>query len=202
VAFSLSLGPLLPGITTFKREQESCQMAPGKVSVPDLLVVLDSSRSMGGHSPGTKTHKATLAAFKACQFANLQGAEVAAINFSDKYLMQPWTRDLSAVEDVLVEYTCSWTRIPGEAIVELAGARKGCLILCITDTHIQNLNTEWESLMEASRMGDFVLFCIDEPDRDKEVEEALRSLGAVRYINRLEDLMALVVEAAELAYLG
>jgi len=201
VSYSLSLSPrLIPGVTTYRREQECCQMAPGRQSVPDLLIVLDSSRSMEGHSLHTKTHKATLAAFKASQFALLQGAEVAAINFSDRYLMQPWTRDLGAVEDILVEYFCGRTNIPGEAIQELAQLRKGCLILCITDTHIQNLYLEWEHLKKASEMGRFVLFCIDQAGRDRQVEDALAGLGQVYYINRLDDLILLVVEAAEQAY--
>lgn len=201
VAYSLSLGPrLIPGVTTYRRSKEQGEMAPGPEVVPDLLVVLDSSRSMDGHSVGSKTHKATLAAFKACQFAHQKGAELAAINFSDRAIVQPWTRDLSAVEDVLVEYICARTHIPGRAVAKLAAARKGCLILCITDTHIQNLYTEWEHLKDASEHGDFVLFCIDQAGRDKYVEEVLRGLGTVYYLNRLEDLVGLVVETAERVY--
>jgi hypothetical protein len=201
VAYSLSMAPkLIPGVTTYKRSQERSMMAPGPQEVPDLLVVLDSSRSMDGHSVGSKTHRATLAAFKACQFAHQEGAELAAINFSDRALVQPWTRDLSAVEDILVEYICARTHIPGKEVMEMASSRKGCLILCITDTHIQNLYTEWEFLLEASQQGDFVLFCIDQAGKDKYVEEALSSLGTVYYINKLEDLIGLVVETTKRAY--
>ena len=203
VAYSLSLSPrLIPGVTTYKREQETSLMAPGQEIVPDLLVVLDSSRSMEGHTLGTKTHKATLAAFKACQFAHSRGAEVAAISFSEKYRAVSWTRDLGSVEDVLVEFFCMRTSLPGEAILNLAGQRPGCLILCITDTHIQNLYQEWDNLLAASKFGEFVLFCIDQAYRDKHVEESLASLGKVYYINRLEDLISLVVETAKRAYGG
>lgn len=203
VAYSLSLSPrLIPGVTTYKREQETSRMAPGQESVPDLLVVLDASRSMEGHTLGTKTHKATLAAFKACQFAHSKGAEIAAIAFSEKYRVVSWTRDLKSVEDVLVEFFCMRTSLPGEAILNLARARPGCLILCITDTHIQNLYQEWDNLKAASEVGQFVLFCIDQAYRDKHVEESLAGLGKVYYINRLEDLISLVVETAEKAYSG
>ena len=152
-------------------------MAPAGEAVPDLLVVLDSSRSMEGPKMGTKTHKATLAAFKACWFAHSKGAEIAAINFSEKYLALPWTRDLSAVEDVLVEFFSTRTHIPGKAIRTLAEQRPGCLILCITDTHIQNLYQEWDDIKKASEAGKFVLFCIDQAYKDKHVEEALAGLG-------------------------
>ncbi|MDM7935097.1 MAG: VWA domain-containing protein, partial [Methanothrix sp.] len=200
-AYSLSLSPrLVPGVTTYKREREEGLMAPGPEEVPDLLVVLDSSRSMEGHSLGSKTHRATLAAFKACHYARSRGAEVAAINFSDRYLEAPWTGDLDRVEDVLVEFLCGRTQIPGRAVRERAEERPGCLILCITDTHIQNLYLEWEELRRASEAATFVLFCIDQEYRDRHVEGALSSLGEVYYINRLEELVSLVVDTTERAY--
>jgi hypothetical protein len=99
-----------------------------------------------------------------------------------------------------VEFHCARTHIPGKAVRELARARPGCLILCITDTHIQNLYQEWDDLKKASEVGQFVLFCIDQAYRDKHVEESLASLGQVYYINRLEDLVSLVVQATERAY--
>ncbi len=201
VAYSLSLAPcLIPGVTTYKRVQECCEMEAGGERVPDLLVVLDSSGSMDGHRRGTKTHAATLVAFKASQFAHAQGAEVAAISFSDRMAVKGWTRDLSAVEDVLVQHLGSRTHIPGEEVLNMTRKRPGCLILCITDTHIQNLYNEWHSIQEAAALGRFVLFCIDEVNKNRQVEEALGDLGAVYYINRLEDLLSLVVETAEEAY--
>ena len=203
VSYSLSMSPyLIPGVSTYKRDYETSPMMPGRAGVPDLLIVLDSSRSMGGHKKGTKTHKATLAAFKACQFAHSMGAELAAINFSEKYRLASWTRDLNAVEDVLVEFFCTRTHIPGRRILELAQGRPGCLILCITDTHIQNLYQEWEDIKRASEVGRFVLFSIDPAYKDRHVEESLSGLGQVYYISRPEDLISLVVEVSEKAYGG
>jgi len=203
VAYSLSLSPrLIPGVTTYKRGREKGLMAPLGRGVPDLLVVLDSSRSMEGHRLGSKTHRATLAAFKACRYAHSKGAMLAAINFSEKYLSLPWTRDLSAVERTLVEFFSTRTHIPGEAIRALAEERPGCLILCITDTHIQNLYQEWEEVERAALAGSFVLFCIDQDYKDRHVEGALAGLGRVYYINRLEDLVSIVVEITGRAYAG
>ena len=75
--------------------------------------------------------------------------EIATINFSEKYLALPWTRDLNAVEDVRVVFFSTRTHIPGKAIRALAEERPGCLILCITDTHIQNLYQEWDDIKKA-----------------------------------------------------
>jgi len=61
------------GVSTYKRGQETGPMAHGHEAVPDLLIVLDSSRSMDGPKIGTKTHKATLAAFKACSMLMPRG---------------------------------------------------------------------------------------------------------------------------------
>ncbi|MGV8174141.1 MAG: VWA domain-containing protein [Methanothrix sp.] len=203
VAYSLSQGPrLIPGVTTYKRGRESGRLSPSGSAVPDLLVVLDSSRSMEGHRIGSKTHRATMAAFKACRFASSKGAMVAAINFSERYLVVPWTRDLGAVERALVEFFSTRTHIPGKAIRDLAAERPGCLILCITDTHIQNLYQEWEDIEKAAQAGDFVLFCIDQDYKDRHVEGALAALGQVYYINRLEDLVSMVVEVTGRAYSG
>lgn len=203
VAYSLSLSPrLIPGLTTYKRGMETGRLAPAGEAVPDLLVVLDSSRSMEGPRVGTKTHRATLAAFKACSFAHSKGAQIAAINFSEKYLVSPWTRDLGSVEKVLVEFFSTRTHIPGKAIRKLAEQRPGCLILCITDTHIQNLYQEWEDIKKSAEVGHFVLFCIDQAYKDRHVEEALSSLGQVYYIDRLEDLIAMVVDVTATAYCG
>lgn len=203
VAYSLSLSPrLIPGVTTYKRGREWGRMAPAGGAVPDLLVVLDSSRSMEGHRLESKTHRATLAAFKACRYAHSKGAMVAAINFSERYLAVPWTRDISAVERSLVEFFSTRTHIPGKAIRTLAEERPGCLILCITDTHIQNLYQEWKEMERAARAGSFVLFCIDQDYKDRHVEGALAGLGRVYYINRLEDLVSMVVEVTGRAYSG
>ncbi|MGB7544254.1 MAG: vWA domain-containing protein [Methanothrix sp.] len=203
VAYSLSLSPrLIPGVTTYKRGREKGLMAPLGEAVPDLLVILDSSRSMEGHRRGSKTHRATLAAFKACRYAHSKGAMVAAINFSERYLAVPWTRDLAAVERALVEFFSTRTHIPGKAIRALAEQRPGCLILCITDTHIQNLYQEWDNIERAARASSFALFCIDQDYKDQQVEGALAGLGRVYYINRLEDLVSMVVEVTGRAYSG
>jgi hypothetical protein len=44
------------------------------------------------------------------------------------------------------------------------------LILCITDSHIQNLYQEWEEIEMAAQACDFVLFCLDQDYKDLQVE--------------------------------
>ena len=47
-----------------------------------------------------------------------------------------------------------------------------------------------------------MLFCIDQAYKDEHMEESLASLGQVYYINRLDDLVSLVVDVTERAYTG
>ncbi len=77
----------------------------------------------------------------------------------------------------------------GEVAMQRPSAeqRPGCLILCITDTHIQNLYQEWDDIKKASEAGKFVLFCIDQAYRDKHVEDALAGLGMVYPSFRIND---------------
>ena len=112
-------------------------------------------------------------------------------------------KTLSEMDRVIIGFLADYwsvTSIPGKVIQDLALSRKGCMILCITDTHIQNLYLEWDHLKGASETSSFVLFCIDQAGRDKHVEEALRGFGKVYYVNHLQDLIRLVVEATELNY--
>jgi hypothetical protein len=60
----------------------------------------------------------------------------------------------------------------------------------------------WDDIKKASEKGKFVLFCIDQAYKDKHVEEARAGLGMVYYINRLEDLVSLVVDVTGRAYSG
>jgi hypothetical protein len=76
------------------------------------------------------------------------------------------------------------------------------LIPGVTDTHIQNLYQEWVEIERAAQACDFVLFCLDQDFKDRHAEEALGALGRVYYINRLEDLVSMVVEVTRRAYCG
>jgi hypothetical protein len=70
--------------------------------------------------------------------------------------------------------------------------------LAAAGANVPDLN----DIKKASEAGNFVLFCIDQAYKDKHVEEALASLGRVYYINRLEDLVSLVVDVTGRAYCG
>jgi len=45
-----------------------------------------------------------------------------------------------------------------------------------------------------------VLFCINQAYKDEHVDESLASLGQVYYINRLEDLVSMVVDVTGREY--
>ncbi len=58
IAYSLSMSPyLIPGVSTYKRGMRLGPDGTGSEAVPDLLIVLDSSRSMEGPKRGQRPIK-------------------------------------------------------------------------------------------------------------------------------------------------
>jgi hypothetical protein len=202
VTYSKSLSPvLIPNVTTYRRIRDEASFHPEKL-VPNLLIVLDSSGSMGGHRRGTKTYHAVLAGFKAAHFALRANVEVAVVNFADLCVVQEWTRCEEKIERALIEYIGGNTNIRVQQILELL-ERSGrtSLVLIITDTHIHNFLTELPHIKTAAERHHIVLFCLDSEHRDEYVTEKLSEVGEVYFIDRVEDLVGLVVEVTE-GYLG
>lgn len=193
--YSKSLSPVvIPNITTYKRVRDEAVFHPVK-TVPNLLIMLDSSGSMGGHVRGSKTYHAVLAAFKAAHFALRNNVEVAVINFAGLCVVQEWTRCEEEIERALVEYIGGNTHIRGREMLELLGdTASAALVLIITDTQIHNFLTELGYIKAAARRHHIVLFCLDSMHRDEYVTEELSALGEVYFIDRVEDLSGLVVE--------
>jgi len=65
-----------------------------------------------------------------------------------------------------VEFHCARTHIPGRAVLDDWQVRvRDASSSASPNTHIQNLYQEWNDIKAASEVGQFVLFCIDQPYR-------------------------------------
>ena len=140
VPLSLQAFPrLIPNVTTKKWVRFSGEGGEGERSPPDMLIVLDSSGSMGGVAEGTPFDLALTAAFAALKFAVSRCCKVAAVNFSDRTLTCEWTRSRVQVEDVLLRYQGGGTVLPVNEISSIV-RRNSCevLVLVITDAEIAN----------------------------------------------------------------
>ncbi len=196
--YSKSISPtLIPNITTYKRIRDESSFHLEK-TVPDLLIVIDSSSSMGGHERGTKTYHAVLAAFKAAHFALRNNAQVAVINFADLCVIQEWTRNEEKIETALIKYIKGNTNIRARQMLELLSkGTNNCLALIITDTQIHNFLTELPYIKIAGEKHHIALFCLDSKNRDDNVTGKLSEIGDVYFIDHIEDLTGLVIEITE-----
>lgn len=202
--YSKSLSPIIiPGVTAFKREREMGEIHPIERKMPDMLIIVDSSSSMGGHLRGTKTFYAMLAAFKAYRYALNKGSRVAVINFSGKdnkplYRKLEYTRNADLIEDSLTHYYGLYTCIPGTEIEKLS-AEGEILILLLTDTEIQNFETEIKHIENAASKNYFVLMCTSSEKQGRTLDK-LKKLGKVYFIKNPKDLIGLTIDAAKKAY--
>lgn len=206
--YSLSLSSyLIPGLTTFKRQFEEGRIMPTEIKVPDLLIVIDSSYSMGEHIRGTKTFFATLAAFKAYRYAIGKGAKVAVINFSGRnnsplFIQQDFTDDTEKIENHLIYHYGLYTCIPGKTIEEIS-KRKNVLILILTDAQIQNFWAEIEYLKSAAKENFLNVMCTaynESQAKENPAVEELQKIGKIYFVSKASDLIGLIIKTASRVY--
>jgi len=178
-------------------------------SLPDLLIVIDSSGSMtwsmGPKNVSGPYHTALVSAFAAMDFALRKGSRVAVINFSDGTRESEWSRERTTAERVLLAYQGGGTQAPIKKIAEKCrNAESNVMVLMITDAEISNWDKLMKSISEiASRGHRFFMFHVG-PEYyslgDKTVE-ALRRAGAVRIpVSSTKDLPGLVIKEVRGVY--
>jgi hypothetical protein len=201
---------IIPNITTRKwiyREGPGIEI---EKSVPDMMIVVDSSGSMEwtfgkGKKNKSAYHLALVASFAALQYGIKKGVKIAAINFSENLYKQGWTTDPHLIENVLLHYQGQGTELPTYDIKRMC--RKGernSLVLLITDFEIQNWEIAYHDIVEILSMGNkLVGFFIgghksflNTPDFQE-----LIGMGAVFHpISRVQDLVGLVIKEVQNVY--
>ncbi|MHA1109536.1 MAG: DUF58 domain-containing protein [Promethearchaeota archaeon] len=208
---SMLISPkIIPNITTRKwiyREGPGIEI---EKSVPDMMIVVDSSGSMEwtfgkGKKNKSAYHLALVASFAALQYGIRKGVKIAAINFSENLYKQDWTTDPHLIENVLLHYQGQGTELPTYDIKRMC--RKGernSLVLLITDFEIQNWEMAYHDIVEILNMGNkLVGFFIgghksflNTPDFQE-----LIGMGAVFHaISRVQDLVGLVIKEVQNTY--
>lgn len=207
---TLSLSPVvIPNVTT---RQWVRKQGPGSFigkSLPDMLIVIDSSGSMT-FNVGDKTitgryHVALLAAFASFQYALQKGSLVAGINFSSGVAVQNWTNDPRKMEQLFLAYQGGGTTLPSKHVQKLANqAKKPVLVMIISDMQMQNWGSAFHiflSLLEQKHriVGFFI-------DGNKTILEGsdfktLLSAGARFYcVRNINDLLGLVIKEVKENY--
>lgn len=212
---SLSMAPILiPGLTTMKWVREMYYGTEQGKEFPDLLIVIDSSGSMGGipsdikYSAKTPYHLALIGSFAALQTAWRRGAYISAINFSDRPIVCDWTRDLRKAEDILLKYQGGGTTFPAKTFDKSIKAhskkrpKTPILVLIVTDSEIYNWKQTESAILRVLGAGGLVaLFFINVHNISKGKFKRILSNGARVYeIRKPEDFIGMVVKIVKETY--
>ena len=151
---------IIPNITTRKWVNKE---GPGHLEekqIPDLLIVLDSSGSMGWNYTAKSErgrgpyHTALVASFAALHYAAQKGVKFSVINFSGREIICPWTLDYNKAEKVLLKYQVSGTILPTKTIAaQCDKADRNVLIFVITDFGIYNWGQAKKIMMNLANRG-------------------------------------------------
>ena len=139
---SFSTSPvIIPGVTTKKWVQNPVYSAGSEKKDTDLLLIIDSSGSMGSITD-TKTnlHQAILAAYGIIKYFESKKNQIALIGFSDRITVNiDWTKDYDYIREKLLLNGSGGTSFPINRIQEIIESSKNPLVtVIITDGELQN----------------------------------------------------------------
>ncbi len=151
IAYSIQqAGAILPGSTYqwTHRESEGRHIQHKK---PDLLILLDTSGSMG--DPNKYVSNSVIASMAASRCALNTGSKVGVINFSCKSKTLYHTTDKKKIDDLLLHHQNGGTNLPTQEVLDVLdrNKQKPNYLLMITDTAASNLKTAKEYYQRASK---------------------------------------------------
>ncbi|MFX1481045.1 MAG: hypothetical protein ACFFCI_23435 [Promethearchaeota archaeon] len=200
---------IIPNLTTRKWALEE---GPGHLEekqLPDLLIVLDSSGSMGwnytsrierGRGP---YHIALIAAFAALHYAANKGAKFSIINFSNRADICQWTSDFKKAERVLLKYQGGGTVLPIDEIDHQCNkAERKSLIFIITDFGIYNWSKAKKKMIDLAEKGHKIVgFFIGSSKIPNQKFKNLLDKVTFYGIRNVKDLIDIVITEVKKYYL-
>jgi len=200
---------IIPNITTRKWAYKE---GPGHLvekKIPDLLIVLDSSGSMGWNYTSRSTrgkgpyHTALVAAFASLHYAASKGAKFSIINFSNIADICQWTSDYNEAENVLLRYQGGGTFLPIKEIGnQCERAEKKALVFIITDFGIYNWSKTKKIMIELVERGHKIVgFFIGSKKIPKDKFKNLLNNVTFYGIGNTKDLISLVITEVKKYYL-
>jgi hypothetical protein len=193
---------IIPNITTRKW---AFKEGPGHVvekEIPDLLIVLDSSGSMGWNysarsiSARGPYHTAVVASFAALHHAASKGVKFSVVNFSNRADTCQWTTDYHKAEKIILRYQGGGTVLPIKAIAtQCEKAERNVLVLIITDFGIYNWAKAKKQMIELANKGhNIVGFFIGASKIPKDRFKNLLDKVNFYPIRNIKDLIDLVID--------
>ncbi len=200
---------IIPNITTRKWVFKEGPGYLEEKEIPDLLIVLDSSGSMGWNYVAATTsgrgpyHTALVASFAALHFAASRGVKFSVINFSDRANICQWTNDYREAEKVLLRYQGGGTHLPIKDIAaQCDKAERKALVFIITDFGIYNWGAAKKTMINLAQRGHKIVgFFIGSPSIPKTKFKDLLDKVTFYPIKSVKDLINIVIEEVKRYYL-
>ncbi|MHA1928618.1 MAG: vWA domain-containing protein [Candidatus Thorarchaeota archaeon] len=200
---------LVPNMSTRRWSKTYMMGEEIKYSLPDLLLVIDSSGSMTWSMGSSKIsgdyHTALVSAFAALDYAHRRGKQIAAINFSAGTRKCRWTRERKDIERILLTYQGGGTVVPSKLITEYCNAADSNVMgIILTDAEVSNLSAFTKSVKTLTRHGHkMFIFHIgaDKQSKPNATTKQLMKAGAtVIPVSSVKDLPGLVVKEVKAVY--
>ncbi|UCC18818.1 MAG: VWA domain-containing protein [Promethearchaeota archaeon] len=199
---------IIPNITTRKW---AFTAGPGHLieqEIPDLLIVLDSSGSMGWNYTSRSIsgrgpyHTALVAAFASLHYAASKGAKFSIINFSNRADICQWTSNYKKAEKTLLRYQGGGTFLPIEEITnQCEKAEKKALVFIITDFGIYNWSKAKKAMLNLVEKGHKIVgFFIGSKKIPKDKFKSLFDRVTFYGIGNPKDLISLVIKEVQNYY--
>lgn len=199
---------IIPNITTRKWKFEEGPGILEEKEIPDLLLVVDSSGSMGWNytakskkARGTY-HTALVAAFASIHHASKKGAKFSVINFSAMADVCDWTFNYDEAEKTLLRYQGGGTVLPLKEIKkQCKKADKKSLVFIITDFGIYNWGKSKKLIQNLIEKGHKIVgFFIGSSKIPKDKFQGLLDKATFYTIENEKDLINLVIEEVKRYY--
>ncbi len=179
---SFSNGPrLIPGITTKKWEKVSQDGFGQKKRIRDLLLVLDTSGSMGYLvSEQSNMHQAILVSYGIISFFEKENNNIAVLGFSNGITINyPWTKEYDAVREAILVNGSGSTIFPIRAIQNLHDESKNSLVtVVVTDGDFSNQTETVNYFRSYISNGNKLYMFILGDEKKRQTFDFLRNIGA------------------------
>lgn len=179
---SFSTSPvIIPGVTTKKWVQNPVYSTGSEKRDADLLLIIDTSGSMGAITDDkSNLHQALLAAYGIIKYFESRKNQIALIGFSDRISVNiDWTKDYDYVREELLLNGTGGTSFPIKRIQTIIDSSKNPLVtVIITDGEIQNASQTVNYFKEYLTNGNKLFIFLQDIKSTIEHYKSLTSYGA------------------------
>ena len=179
---SFSTSPvIIPGVTTKKWVQNPVFSAGSEKKDTDLLLIVDTSGSMGSIiDVKTNLHQAVLAAYGIIKYFESKKNQIALIGFSDRITVNiDWTKDYDYIREKLLLNGSGGTSFPIDSIqASIDSSNNSLVTVIITDGELQNASQTIDYFKDYLNNGNKLFIFLQDRKSTIDVYKTLIRYGA------------------------